>query len=83
MGHLPQLLQSAAHENSPAVGYMFIELLTDLPGDVQHFQQMVESILDMDWVDCGEFLVKPSFDDDLQGVNITFNILQFIQHCYR
>jgi len=34
-------------------------------------------------VDHGEFLVKPSLDDDLQGVNITFNILQFIQHCYR
>jgi hypothetical protein len=26
-------------------------------------------------VDHGEFLVKHSFDEDLQGVNITFNIL--------
>jgi hypothetical protein len=59
---------------------MFIEPLTDLPGDMQ---QMVESTLGMDWVDHGEFLVKPSFDDDLQGANITFSILQFIQYCYR
>ena len=28
-------------------------------------------------MDHGEFLVKHSFDEDLQGVNITFNILQF------
>ena len=34
-------------------------------------------------MDHGEFLVKPSFDGDLQVVNITFSILQFIQHCYR
>ena len=26
-------------------------------------------------MDCGEFLVKRSVDDDLQSVNITFNIL--------
>jgi DNA mismatch repair protein MSH2 len=62
---------------------VFISSLKDLPGDMQHFQQMVESTLDMDLVDRGEFLVKPSFDDDLQGVNITLNILQFTQHCYR
>ena len=84
MGHLPQLLRSlSAHENCPALRYMFIEPLTDLLGDMQRFQQMVESTLDMDQVDHGEFLVKPSFDDDLQGVNITCNILKFIQHCYR
>lgn len=67
VGHLPQLLKSlAAHENCPALRCMFIEPLTDLLGDMQRFQQMVESTLDMDQVDHGEFLVKPSFDDDLQ-----------------
>jgi hypothetical protein len=49
VGHLSQLLQSlAAHENYPALGRMFIEPLTDLPVDMQHFQQKVESTLDMD-----------------------------------
>jgi len=28
-------------------------------------------------------MVKRSFDDDLQGVNMTFNIVKFTQHCYR
>jgi hypothetical protein len=49
VGHLPQLLQLlAAHENYPALGCMFIEPLTDLPGDMQHFQQKVVSTLDVD-----------------------------------
>ena len=78
MGHLLQILRLFA-----ALGRMFIELLMDLPSDRQHFHQMVESTLDMDMMDHGEFLVKPSFDGDLQGVNITCNILQLIQHCYR
>jgi hypothetical protein len=38
----------AAHENCPALGCMVIELLMGLPVDMQYFQQMVKSTLDMD-----------------------------------
>ena len=57
--HLSQLLRTlAAHENCPALGYMFIELLMDLPLDMQHFQQMVESMIG--WLVNDEFKTSGS-----------------------
>lgn len=68
VGRVPQLIQSLrGHDDCPALRCMLIEPLTDLLNDMQRFQEMVETTLDMDQVDHGEFLVKPSFDDDLQG----------------
>lgn len=68
MGRVPQLMQSlGGHDDCPTLRCMFIEPLMDLLSDMQRFQDMVETTLDMDQVDRGEFLVKPSFDDDLQG----------------
>jgi DNA mismatch repair protein MSH2 len=55
------------HEDCPALRCMFIEPLTDLLSDMQRFQDMVETTLDMDQVDHGEFLFKTCFDVDLQG----------------
>jgi hypothetical protein len=70
VGRMPHLLQClGGHDDCPALRCMFIEPLTDLLGDMHRFQDMVESTLDMDQVDRGEFLVKPSFDDDLKGTN--------------
>jgi hypothetical protein len=70
VGRLPLLVKSlVGHDDYPALRCIFIEPLTDLLHDMQRFQEMVESTLDMDQVDRGEFLVRPSFDDDLQGGN--------------
>ncbi|KDR09158.1 hypothetical protein L798_01274, partial [Zootermopsis nevadensis] len=77
VGHLPRLLQSlGGHDDCPALQCMFIEPLMDLLGDMQRFQDMVESTLDMNQVDRGEFLVKPSFDDDLQELREAMDSLE-------
>jgi DNA mismatch repair protein MSH2 len=70
VGRVPQLIQSLdGHDDCPALCCTFVEPLKDLLNDMQRFQEMVETTLDMDQVDRGEFLVKPSFDDDLRGGN--------------
>ncbi|PNF30713.1 DNA mismatch repair protein Msh2 [Cryptotermes secundus] len=77
VGRVPQLMQSLdGHDDFPALRCMFIEPLTDLLSDMQRFQDMVETTLDMDQVDRGEFLVKPSFDDDLQELRQMMDSLE-------
>lgn len=46
------------------------ELLTplyDVLSDMEKYQLMIEHTLDMNLVDKGEFLIKPSFNEELQG----------------
>ncbi|XP_066999492.2 DNA mismatch repair protein Msh2 isoform X2 [Anabrus simplex] len=67
VGHLPELVNALDSEgSSPAVRSMFVEPLRELLSDMARFQEMVETTLDMDRVEQGDFLVKPSFDEDLQ-----------------
>ncbi|KAJ4452329.1 hypothetical protein ANN_03854 [Periplaneta americana] len=77
VGRLPQLLQSlSGQDDFPALRSMFVEPLTDSLADMERFQDMVESTLDMEQVDRGEFLVKPSFDDDLKELRETMDSLE-------
>lgn len=47
---------------------MLIEPVCELLNDMDKFQSMIEQTLDMDLVDRGEFLIKPNYDDELQGI---------------
>ena len=47
---------------------LFISQLNDHIEDMGKFQEMIESTLDMSLVDRGEFLIKPEFDEELQGM---------------
>lgn len=46
---------------------LVISPLRELYTDAEKLLDMVESTLDMDMVEKGEFLIKPDFDDDLKG----------------
>jgi len=56
----------------PTMIAMLIDPLKDQLEEMEKFQEMIESTLDLDVVDRGEFLVKPSFDENFQGICFCF-----------
>ncbi|XP_047525278.1 DNA mismatch repair protein Msh2 [Pieris napi] len=63
---LPNLHQCLSESNSPTIKSSLAEPISELNDDLEKFQQMIEATVDMDAVDRGDFLVKPSFDEQLQ-----------------
>ncbi|XP_075226942.1 DNA mismatch repair protein spel1 [Lycorma delicatula] len=67
---LPMLLEALKNQNDkephPTVKAILIDPIEELLGDMKNFQEMIETTLDMDFVDRGEFLIKSEFDEDLQ-----------------
>ncbi|CAG5028212.1 unnamed protein product [Parnassius apollo] len=73
---LPSLLQCLGQAESATVHSSLAEPISELHGDLDKFQQMIETTVDMDAVDRGEFLVKPSFDEQLQNLREQLDRLQ-------
>ncbi|KAJ2951082.1 hypothetical protein O0L34_g5462 [Tuta absoluta] len=76
INRLPSLLQCLASADHPTVHSSLAEPISELNEDLQKFQQMVEATLDMDAVDRGDYLVKPSFDEQLQSLHDQLQQLQ-------
>lgn len=64
---LPAMLQSLREACNKTIQSMFVDKMNESLQDMEKFQCMVESTLDLDLVDQGEFLVKSSFQEELQG----------------
>lgn len=76
INRLPNLISTLATSSHPTMQALFISQLNDHFGDMAKFQEMVESTLDMTLVDRGEFLIKPEFDEELQGLREKMNSLE-------
>lgn len=68
---LPALLKTLQscndHNPHPTMQSVFIVTLEEQVADVEKFREMVETTLDLDLVDRGEYLIKSEFDETLQG----------------
>ncbi|KAM3965060.1 DNA mismatch repair protein spel1 [Aphomia sociella] len=76
INRLPSLLQCLAETNNATVHSSLSEPISELNEDLNKFQQMIEATIDMDAVDRGDFLVKPSFDEQLQALSEQLEKLQ-------
>ncbi|PSN55331.1 DNA mismatch repair protein Msh2 [Blattella germanica] len=64
VSRLPQLVKALeGHEECTSLRGMFIDPINDLVNDMQRFQDMVESTIDMEQVDRGEFLLRNTMDN--------------------
>ena len=59
-------LQSYAGDAQPALQDNFIKDLQESQRDLENFYRMVETTIDLEEVKRGNFLIKPSFDENLQ-----------------
>ncbi|XP_049872412.1 DNA mismatch repair protein Msh2 isoform X1 [Pectinophora gossypiella] len=76
INRLPALLQCLAEAKHPTVHSSLEEPIAELNEDLNKYLQMIEATVDMDAVERGDFLVKPSFDEQLQNLSEQLDSLQ-------
>ena len=75
-------LQSYVGEALPALQDNFIKDLQESQRDLENFYRMVETTIDLDEVKRGSFLIKPSFDENLQDLREMLDDLEGkLQQC--
>ena len=75
-------LQSYVGEALPALQDNFIKDLQESQRDLENFYRMVETTIDLDEVKRGSFLIKPSFDENLQELREMLDDLEGkLQQC--
>jgi DNA mismatch repair protein MSH2 len=67
---LPKLISDLDAHESPKKKVLtayFVDPLNGLKEDCSNFVEMIETTLDLKLADQGEFMIRPDFDDTLQG----------------
>lgn len=63
------LTKASETHKSPLLGAIFAAPIQDLEGDFSKFLEMVETTLDFEAIEQGDYLVKPEFDDELRALH--------------
>ena len=73
MTKLPKLIEDLEALDAPQKNVMisyFVDPLNALKEDSLKFVEMIESTLDVNLADQGEFMIKPEFDENLQSMQL-------------
>ncbi|XP_071527563.1 DNA mismatch repair protein Msh2 [Panulirus ornatus] len=76
---LPNLCEAIAKYDGPHVASLaavFTTPLQELISDLSKFQEMIETTVDMEQANQGEYVIKPDFDDTLGELRETMNNLE-------
>lgn len=69
VNNVPAIVAVLRRLNNKCVSSVLIDPVAELLKDMDKFLVMIEQMLDLDLVDRGEFLIKATFDDDLQELS--------------
>lgn len=72
---LPSFLKCLTEAENSTVHSCLTEPISELYDDLRKFEQMIEATIDMEAVNRGDYLVKSTFDDQLQSLNGQLNKL--------
>lgn len=67
VNNVPALIAELRKLDNKYVKSVLLDSIGELLKDMEKFLSMVEQTLDLDLVDRGEFLIKATYDDELQG----------------
>ncbi|GBP45950.1 DNA mismatch repair protein Msh2 [Eumeta japonica] len=73
---LPALLRCLAETDDSTVHSSLTEPISELNDDLGKFLEMIETTIDMEAIERGDFLVKASFDEQLESLSERLNELQ-------
>lgn len=67
---IPGMIQVLRKLDNNCMKAVLVNPISDSLSDMDKYQSMIEQTVDMDVVNRGEYFIKPSFDEELQGKNL-------------
>lgn len=76
VNRVPKTISLLQDLECPTVNSVICDPIKDILSELSMFKQMVEQIIDIDSIEKGEFLIKASFDDQLQDMKRNMDALE-------
>ncbi|KAF5287694.1 hypothetical protein FQA39_LY15794 [Lamprigera yunnana] len=65
---IPSMVNRLRNSGNSFIKCTLVDPLCDLLIDMEKYQEMIERTLDLDYVDRGEYFIKPCYNEELQGL---------------